>query len=111
MPEFNSNEWIALATTYGVRILLALAIYLVGKRIVAFTTDLMAKAMTARGLDPTVGNFVQNITYYLLLALVVVAALGQRAHVGKVTQAPISPLPEKKNRAHPIWLSPQSPFS
>ena len=77
MPEFNSNEWIALATTYGVRILLALAIYLVGKRIVAFTTDLMAKAMTARGVDPTVGNFVQNITYYLLLALVVVAALGQ----------------------------------
>ena len=48
MPEFNSNEWIALATTYGVRILLALAIYLVGKRIVAFTTDLMAKAMTSR---------------------------------------------------------------
>ncbi len=77
MPEFNSNEWIALANTYGVRILLALAIYLVGKRIVAFTTDLMAKAMTARGVDPTVGNFVQNITYYLLLALVVVAALGQ----------------------------------
>ena len=77
MPD-NISEWIVtLVTTYGVKILLALAIYLVGKRIVAFTTDLMAKAMTSRNVDPTVGNFVKNITYYLLLALVVVAALGQ----------------------------------
>ena len=43
MPD-NISEWIVtLVTTYGVKILLALAIYLVGKRIVAFTTDLMAK--------------------------------------------------------------------
>jgi|TARA_B110000971_G_scaffold219966_1_gene262326 small conductance mechanosensitive channel len=77
MPD-NISEWIvALVTTYGVKIVLALAIYLIGKRLVALATDLMAKAMTSRNVDPTVGNFVKNITYYLLLALVVVAALGQ----------------------------------
>jgi|TARA_B110000971_G_C20014626_1_gene503291 small conductance mechanosensitive channel len=77
MPT-NISEWIvALVTTYGVKILLALAIYLIGKRLVAFITDLMVKTMTSRNIDPTVGNFVKNITYYLLLALVVVAALGQ----------------------------------
>ena len=77
MPD-NISEWIvALVTTYGVKIVLALAIYLIGKRLVALATDLMAKAMTSRNVAPTVGNFVKNITYYLLLALVVVAALGQ----------------------------------
>lgn len=77
MP-FNEGDWItALVTTYGVKILLALAILLIGKRVVATATNLMAKTMTARGIDPTIGNFVKNITYYLLLALVVVAALGQ----------------------------------
>ena len=77
MP-FNTEEWIvALATTYGVKILLALAIFLIGKCIVAMATNLMTRTMTARGIDPTVGNFVQNIRYYLLLALVVVAALSQ----------------------------------
>ena len=77
MPD-NISEWVvALVTTYGVKIVLALAIYLIGKCLVALATDLMAKAMTSRNVDPTVGNFVKNISYYLLLALVVVAALGQ----------------------------------
>ena len=77
MPDIDTSQWTILATEYGIKIAMALAIYLIGKRVVSFATNLMASTMTAREVDPTVANFVRNITYYLLLALVIVAALSQ----------------------------------
>ncbi len=79
--EFNVEEIIQtipeLSINYGTKILLALAIYLVGKWLARSFTRLIEKGLNARGVDPTVSQFTKNISYYALLLIVVVAALGQ----------------------------------
>lgn len=77
MPEFNAEQIIDLAVVYGIKIALALAIYIVGKWLVGVISNAMQKAMTARNVDPTIGKFVGSIAYYLMFAFVVIAALGQ----------------------------------
>lgn len=67
----------ALALYYGTRIVAALAIYFVGKFVAARVAQLLKRAMTARGVDLTVGGFVRNLVYYALFTVVIVAALGQ----------------------------------
>lgn len=62
---------------YGTNIVLALLVYIVGKWIITRLTGLMEKAMNARGVDTTIASFTKNITYYALLVMVVIAALGR----------------------------------
>lgn len=77
MPEFDPAQIIDLAIVYGIKIALALAIYIVGKWIVGLISTAMQKAMDARDVDPTISKFVGSIAYYLMFAFVVIAALGQ----------------------------------
>ncbi|MFT7558507.1 MAG: small conductance mechanosensitive channel [Flavobacteriales bacterium] len=62
---------------YGVQILMALVIFVIGKWVVNQVTKIIEKAMKARGIDPTICQFIRNILYYLMLAFVIIAALGQ----------------------------------
>ena len=66
-----------LVVTYGVNLLAALAILYVGKWIVGRLVAVGGRVMTRRGLDPTVVGFISNIAFVVLLAIVVIAALGQ----------------------------------
>lgn len=66
-----------LAMTYGLKILLALVVFLVGKWLAGALSRGLFKAMTARNIDATVVTFVKNIAYYVFLTVVIVAALGQ----------------------------------
>ncbi len=63
--------------TYGTKIVLAIAVYLIGKWIAGALVRVMEKTLRARGVDPTVAGFIKNICYYALFTMVIIAALGQ----------------------------------
>ena len=62
---------------YGSNIVLALAIFFIGKWAARRLVDFVAQVTASRGLDPTVGGFVRNIAYIGLLALIIIATLSQ----------------------------------
>ncbi len=71
------NQAPDLIVTYGTKILLALLVFIIGKYLVKVMTNLMASALEKNKVDVTICRFVKNISYYALLTLVVIAALGQ----------------------------------
>jgi small conductance mechanosensitive channel len=66
-----------LAVIYGLKILMALVIFIVGKWIVKKLSDIVEKLMQKNQVDPAIRNFVSSIIYYALLIFVCIAALGQ----------------------------------
>ncbi len=63
----------------GLRLLGAIAIYLIGKYIIKWLNKLFEKLMIRRKLDPTVTSFLKsliNILLYLVLALSIIGQLG-----------------------------------
>lgn len=79
--EENIREMINQApgfiATYGLKILLAILVYYVGKMIARWLADVLGNTMGKRGVDSTVANFIKNLAYYGMFTVVVVAALGQ----------------------------------
>ena len=75
--NIDMEKWTELVMVYGVKLLLALAIYIIGKWIVGLISNALQRSMDARNVDPTISKFVGSIAYYLMFAFVVIAALGQ----------------------------------
>lgn len=67
----------AFAMTYGIKLIMAIVIYIVGKWLAVKIADLLERGMAAKKVDSTVARFARNISYYAMFAVVVVAALGQ----------------------------------
>jgi len=66
-----------LVMQYGLNLMAALAIFFIGKWIARRAVDFGGRMMAQRRIDPTVGGFVTNIMYMLLLILIIIAALAQ----------------------------------
>ncbi len=66
--------WIAV---YAINIIGALLIFIVGKWLARRIADLFAKLLEKNNVDLTLVNFLKNLTYYILVVLVVVAAIGR----------------------------------
>jgi small conductance mechanosensitive channel len=60
---------------WAVKIVLALAIYVIGKWVARRVTKLVSKLMNVRHVDATLVNFLGNIVYAILLVAVIMAAL------------------------------------
>ncbi len=75
--EFNVEDLTALGITYGIKLVMAIVVYIIGKWLANLVAGALEKGMAAKNIDPTVARFTRNITYYALFAMVVVAALGQ----------------------------------
>lgn len=67
----------SVVVTYGIKIALAILVYLVGKWVAKKLTEFLAKTLIARGVDQTVAVFTRNISFYALYVIVIIAALGQ----------------------------------
>ena len=65
-----------LLATYGFRILGSIAIFVIGRWLIGFIIKLVKKGMIRSQVDQTLINFGTNILYYLMFAVVIVAALG-----------------------------------
>jgi len=66
-----------LVVLYGVKILMALVIFIIGKWIVKKLANVVEKLMQKNEVDPAIRNFAGSIIYYALLVFVCIAALGQ----------------------------------
>ena len=75
--EFSMDKIWELATVYGIRVIAAIVILVVGRWVAKIFKHVFKKVMTKREVDVTITSFVGSLTYYLLLTFFVVAALGQ----------------------------------
>jgi small conductance mechanosensitive channel len=66
-----------IATDWGIKVIAALAIFIVGRWIAKGLRRGVRRMMEKGGADPIIIGFVGSIVYIALLAFVVVAALGQ----------------------------------
>ena len=66
--------WVSL---YAINIIGALLIFIVGKWLARKIADLLAKLMQKSNVDETLVNFLKNLAYYIMVVLVVVAAVGR----------------------------------
>ena len=76
MEELIANSK-QILTQYGLKILAALAIFLLGKWLAKMLTRILRKVMRKSGIEETLVTFLANITYAALLLFVVLAALNQ----------------------------------
>lgn len=67
----------ALLTVYGLKVIAALAIFIIGKMIAKAVKAGIAKTMARAKSDPILISFTTNMIYAALLAFVIIAALGQ----------------------------------
>jgi small conductance mechanosensitive channel len=63
-------------TVFGVKIVGAIVVFIIGRWVSKFIANLIRKLMDKREVDPTITKFVGNLTYFALLTFVVLAALG-----------------------------------
>lgn len=75
--EHYSQQTIEMATIYGVRVLAALFILLVGKWLASTLGRVSERALIKRSLDPTVSQFAGKIVFALTLIFTIIAALSQ----------------------------------
>ncbi len=87
--DFTTEAIRPLLITYGLRVLGALAILLVGWLIVGWLVRSVRRLLLGKGADSTLINFLGNIIYYLLLVVVLIAAL---SHLGIPTTSAIAVL-------------------
>jgi len=62
---------------YGTKIVLAIAIFVIGKWLAKSVSELISKAVLASTKDEMLQSFVRSISYFLLLLIVVIASLSQ----------------------------------
>ncbi len=62
---------------YGIKLLLAIAIYVIGKSIARLLSRLLGKAVLHSSKDEMLQSFVSSISYFLFLLMVIIAALSQ----------------------------------
>ncbi|MCK9276424.1 MAG: mechanosensitive ion channel [Syntrophales bacterium] len=68
------QEWAAL---YGLRIIAAVLIFVVGRWIARFLTNMIEKLMKKRCVEATLVSFVGHLLYTVLLIVIIIAALNQ----------------------------------
>ncbi len=66
-----------IVTMYGLNVIAALAIFIVGKFVAGIIRKLICKIMQKRELDATLTGFVSSIVYAAVIAFVIIAALSK----------------------------------
>ena len=71
------NSLYFYATEYGLRIVIALVIFIVGRWVAQYVTRIVRTLMVKAKVDETLRPFLRNLLYYMMLAMVVIASLSQ----------------------------------
>ena len=72
----NLPGLVALVTAWGIRIIGALAVFIIGKMVASWLRRLTRRGLERGKTDPTLVPFISSLVYYLALAFVVIAVLG-----------------------------------
>jgi small conductance mechanosensitive channel len=75
--EVTFERFMDLSVFYGIKVIAALVIFVVGRWVARLCERVVHKVMERRETDSTVTSFVGHFTYYALLAFFILAALGQ----------------------------------
>ena len=73
--EENSSLIMSYVVIYGVKLLGAIAIFIIGKWFAGFASSLIMKMMKKSNVDETLSKFVSKLIYGILIAFVVMSAL------------------------------------
>ncbi len=66
-----------LAVQYGLKLIAAIAVFIIGKLVANWVKKLVTRVMTKGGVDQIIIGFSSSIAYIAMMAFVIVAALGQ----------------------------------
>ncbi len=66
-----------LAIQYGLKLIAAVAIFIIGKMVASWIKKLVIRVMKKSDVDPIIIGFTSSIVYIAILTFVVVAAIGQ----------------------------------
>lgn len=78
MVDIDLNSLLhAYVIPWGIKITLALVIFIVGRIIVGFVVSGLVKVMARRGMDDVLTRFLSSIARWLLLLFVIIASLSQ----------------------------------
>jgi len=66
-----------VVTLYGLKVIAALCIFVIGRWIAKGLKKFLGRIMTKSGVDATIIPFVQDLTYVVLLVIVIITALGK----------------------------------
>ena len=69
-----------LVITYGIRFVVALAIFFIGRWLARMVSSLSQRALDHRQVDKAVGSFLSSIIYALIVAATVLVAFGHLGH-------------------------------
>ena len=62
---------------YGLSVLAAIVIFIIGKMLAKFTSELVEKAMIKGKIDKTLASFGKHLTFYVIMTFVFIAALNK----------------------------------
>ena len=71
------EQVVALVTTYGLKVIAALAILFIGMWVAKSIRAIISRIMLKRSMDPIITSFVTNLCYVALMTFICIAALGQ----------------------------------
>ena len=71
------NKVYQLLTVYGLKVLAALAIFIIGRWVAKGIRKVVERIMNKSNVDPTLISFTANLAYIGMLAFIIIAALGQ----------------------------------
>lgn len=69
--------FIASVLPYIIKGAIAIAIFIIGKKIAKYAQGLVEKLMNKSGMDETLSKFLSSVVYIVLLVVITLAALGQ----------------------------------
>ncbi len=75
--ETFMDTLVAFATTYGIKIVGAILVLIVGRFVAGLARRTVVRVMERGNVDPAIVSFVRGIVYYLILIVAIVAALGK----------------------------------
>ena len=75
--EISVDKIWELLTVYGLKVIAAIIIFVIGRWVAKVFGSLVRKVMVKREVDKTLVSFVRSLTYYVLLTFFVLAALSQ----------------------------------
>ncbi|MCH8302110.1 MAG: mechanosensitive ion channel [Proteobacteria bacterium] len=84
MPDLTGFDWAGLWETvqtlgldFGMKVLMALVIFFVGRMIARIATKGLRKAIQSREVDKILESFACNLVYWVLMIFVIIAAINQ----------------------------------
>jgi len=77
IDKIDTDAILGFVTVHGVKILTAVAIFVIGKWVVKRIVNVLKKGMHRANIDPTLIGFLGNIIFGVGVAFVVIAALSQ----------------------------------